>query len=108
MGGGASTAAEARPERYRKDKKSERTAASSAEAPNNSKAARESRRLQKIAMGQVDREYEKPVEFNKIDQINFDAKLDQRSNEPIPRSIANPSGQTGPAVVCLFCLHYHI
>lgn len=108
MGGGASTAAEAKSERYWKDKKSERTTASTAESPSNSKAARESRRLQKMAMGQVDREYEKPVDFNKIDQINFDAKLDQRSNEPIPRSIANPSGHTGPAVVCIFKLHYHV
>jgi len=102
MGGGASTSS-GRPERYRKEVSKKVTAPAAAESVNpNSKAARESRRLQKLAMGQVDREYENPVEFNKIEEVPWDdTKSTQRPHEPISKYISNPSGQTGPAVVSL-------
>jgi hypothetical protein len=100
MGGGTSKAKVE--QKYRGERKADEAATSAQDygEVQSSKASRESRRLQKIALGQIDRDYEKMVNFNKVDEVSWDAsKLSQRPNEPLSKSVTTPSDQVAPAVV---------
>ena len=94
MGGGASTT---------KGRNYAQTKTETAiETPSNvnNKGTRESKRLQKMALGQIDREYEKSVNFNKVNEVDWDdSKISSQSNQPISKSQMNPTDQKSTQLV---------
>ena len=96
MGGGASTT------KGRNYAQTKTETAIETETPSNvnNKGTRESKKLQKMALGQIDREYEKGVNFNKVNQVDWDdSKISSQSNQPISKSQMNPTDQKSTQLV---------